>query len=535
MWQGMTAGPGADMVDEMLSFLPPSLPGGVSLDRVSTQAPWRAYTLRVRLADPAGWEDRPHGPLQVEIPVAMTWNAPFVVGTLALAVAVCLGLLLPNAAGSRSYGLLAAGLALCGVVLLTRARFAPAKPDPHSLAEAIVVVRAARWEGNSDQPEVGASRLGEEARIRDCLRTLARSGGTTRAQRRGGDGPHHDGFQKGGKILSLTDVTWRAQVEIRARDLDSDLERAAAAALREGVQPETRVDYAVAARNISLAREVATSAPRPLTWSWWRQWTSGADVETAWSALHQAEAALITVLPNDIVHARLPEIRANVNTALVADPRLTAYLKTLDDLEAPAQRGLTGEDRERLRGMTSASTGASDAAYSNIRNYRNWLLIVSAVVTGALLAVAVGHASDPNFLHIRAPKSTGAGIDVGEIEVAGAIGGLLMALFALIRLTVYAGPVALPLWQSLVRIPAGAAAGLVGALLMQGSIVNAVVAQDRSGLLGYAVLFGAAPEIILRLLDKKVNEATAAARPKSDPLKGVPNQPANSTSGERSG
>lgn len=57
---------------------------------------------------------------------------------------------------------------------------------------------------------------------------------------------------------------------------------------------------------------------------------------------------------------------------------------------------------------------------------------------------------------------------MAQIESAGAAAGLLMAIFALIRLTVFSGPVALPLWQSLVRIPAGAAAALVGAMMLQG-------------------------------------------------------------------
>lgn len=105
-----------------------------------------------------------------------------------------------------------------------------------------------------------------------------------------------------------------------------------------------------------------------------------------------------------------------------------------------------------------------------------------------------------------------------------------MALFALIRLTVYSGPVALPLWQAMDRIPAGAAAALVGCLLLQGQVVSVLIPQARSGLLGYTVLF-AAPELVLRLLDNKVN-ATSAARPKNDPLKTVPPQDDDGSQGE---
>ena len=38
----------------------------------------------------------------------------------------------------------------------------------------------------------------------------------------------------------------------------------------------------------------------------------------------------------------------------------------------------------------------------------------------------------------------------------------------------------------------------------------------------YAVLFGAAPELVLRFLDREVNRVSAAARTKDDPLKAVP-------------
>lgn len=55
-------------------------------------------------------------------------------------------------------------------------------------------------------------------------------------------------------------------------------------------------------------------------------------------------------------------------------------------------------------------------------------------------------------------------------------------------------------------------------------MLTSFVPQDRSGLLAYAFLFGSAPEILLRLLDNKVNAATAAARPRNDPLTTVSKQ-----------
>jgi hypothetical protein len=243
------------------------------------------------------------------------------------------------------------------------------------------------------------------------------------------------------------------------------------------------------------------------------------------------------ILPSETIYARLPDLRAGLTTTLAGDGRVEGYSATLDKLEGrkpkrnePAE--ISQMEREDIRVIKSAIDWTSDTAHSNIRNYRNWLLIVSTVVIVGLVGVAIVHWRNSEFIYIPEGSSAGhIGADVAQLEAAGALGGLLMAIFALVRLTVYSGPVALPLWQALVRIPAGGVAGLVGAAFLQSKLLSAFVPQARSGLLAYAFLFGAAPEIILHFLDNKVNAATAAARPKNDPLKIVPAQPTPSTDG----
>jgi hypothetical protein len=247
------------------------------------------------------------------------------------------------------------------------------------------------------------------------------------------------------------------------------------------------------------------------------------------------------ILPSDTIYARLPELRAGLTTTLAGDGRVEGYSATLDRLEGKKPKDdkpveLLSADREDIRVIKCAIDSTSDTAHSNIRNYRNWLLIVSTVVIIGLVVVAVAHWRNSEFIYIPEGGSAGhIGADVAQIEAAGALGGLLMAIFALVRLTVYSGPVALPLWQALVRIPAGAVAGLVGAAFLQSKLLSAFIPQARSGLLAYAFLFGAAPEIILHFLDNKVNAATAAARPKNDPLKTVPTQSKPSPGGAGSG
>jgi hypothetical protein len=337
---------------------------------------------------------------------------------------------------------------------------------------------------------------------------------------------------------STQDVTWRAQVEARVRDLEDELERVRVQNPPRSSSWSEDADYTIAKRNIKQAEKVAACVPRLLSWRWLRRWASGSDVETAWGALHRAEAALQMILPLETIKARLPDLRAGLSSTLAGDGRFDEYTRALEQVEArvPTDIGKEKEQRECIRVVKSAIDATSDAAYSNIRNYRNWLLMISAIVTAGLITVAIVHSRNSEFLYIpEAHSAARQGADVAQIEAAGALGGLLMALFALIRLTVYSGPVALPLWQALVRVPAGAAAGLVGAVLLQSQLFNSIVPQSRTGLLGYAVLFGAAPEILLRFLDNKVNAATAAARPKNDPLKSVPAQKAIAPAKENGG
>jgi hypothetical protein len=318
---------------------------------------------------------------------------------------------------------------------------------------------------------------------------------------------------------AIRDVSWRGQVESRVKDLEADLDRARAGAEYEPVNGD------IAKRNIDLAHKIAVDAPARFSLGWFRRWASGSDVEAAWSAIHDAEAALVMILAKETIHARLSDLRAEVTTILEGDGRVVDYVDDIRRFEAGGTNEIGTCERERIRVIESAIDSVSDAAHLNVRNYRNWLLIVSVVVSGGLIGVAVAHLLDSEVLFIGEGNPPGhIGADIGHLETAGAVGGLLMALFALIRLQVYSGPVALPLWQALVRIPAGAAAGVVGAAFMQGGLLSSIRAQDRSGLLAYAVLFGAAPEIVLRFLDKRVNEATAAARPTHDPLRTVPTQ-----------
>lgn len=359
----------------------------------------------------------------------------------------------------------------------------------------------------------------------------------------------------------LTNTTWRAVVASRVLQLEGDLSRADAQSSADPTKPDTAVRDILASR-LTLAQRTAEDSPRVLSSTWLRRWGSGGDQDTAWRALHEAEQLLWVLLPSEIVRARLPELRASLTLKMADDGRLTQYVGDLDAAAAPPrrtdatpiddkatvatnplgappvagpatapkpahpsrQKALSAAEREQLVVIRAAIDAVTEEANNNARNYRNWLLIVSGATMTVLLAIAVGHLISPGFIALYSAGEGNTRSSVLQVELAGALGGALMALVTLSRLQIFSGAVALPLWQALIRIPAGATAGLVGALLIQSKVMPSVATPDFLGLLGFATLLGAAPEIVLRFFDRKVNEATDAARTKSDPLTKVPQQ-----------
>ena len=312
---------------------------------------------------------------------------------------------------------------------------------------------------------------------------------------------------------------WRADVEVRARQLEQALE--VAKRCHDQRTRESGGCFDTYAKLVADETERARTATRPPNPSRrFLQWLSGAALETAWRSLHNADAALIMITPTATLEAQLPEIRAALSTVLGKDDgRVTEYTAALKSYQ-----GQANGHREQIRVIKQTINAASDIAHANVRSYRNWLFGIALIVSLVLAVVGVAHAFDDSFLLIEVGK-IGHNADVGQIQLAGAVGGLLTALFALIRLNVYSGPFNLPFWQALIRIPAGAAAALVGVMLLQGKLLSTFGAATRTGeLLAYAVLFGAAPDIVLRFLDNEVNKVSSAARTTNDPLKAVPQQ-----------
>jgi hypothetical protein len=225
------------------------------------------------------------------------------------------------------------------------------------------------------------------------------------------------------------------------------------------------------------------------------------------------------------VQDRIPDIDAALRSNLKDDDtRLTPATKRLAELADAAPGEIPVGVREELRHYQQLANAAGDQAHANVRGQRNLLIAIGFCVSLGLLVLAVLHAVAPGFLDLSGPTpargaSRTATIQVWGAEAVGALGGLIAAVFTISRLGGFSGPYRLPVYQALIRVPAGSAVGLAAVLLVQSGQIKAFGAQSGLGILAVALLFGYAPDVLLRFMDQKTTSLLGQAQNKNNPAR----------------
>jgi hypothetical protein len=262
-----------------------------------------------------------------------------------------------------------------------------------------------------------------------------------------------------------------------------------------------------------------------------RDWYSGAAVETTWTSLHRAGESLLWIEPAVELIVEFPNLEATFESNIKEnDPRRVKLAPAL----AEAQRILLTEQRPekvtdalraKLVAILYAAHVASDTAHETVRRWRNVLFLTGLAVAILAIVVAAIHAIAPSFLSLVPTDGVTQKHDateVWEVEVVAAIGGAITAVLALNRFSGFTDPFGLPTIQALVRIPMAAVIGLFGILLMQTSTLGALKPQDGTAILAYAFLFGYAQEPLLRAIDRQAGKVLDPARAKDEPTAATP-------------
>jgi hypothetical protein len=276
--------------------------------------------------------------------------------------------------------------------------------------------------------------------------------------------------------LDPTDVgasNWRSVVLRQAQSLSDELDALPRNFRTGGVEPLGQQ----VRDHIGAAREIAKDAPH--SWKTLRNWWTGNGVETAWDHLQAAREDLLAIAPTAAVRAQLPSLqRRLVSTSPdpAHDPQLDAIKKI-----AATDGDLSSEDREQIRAAHEHVRIAEDD-HSEARSFRNNLLLWSGgLAVGSIVLAGITQ-------------------DGFRTLVIGAVAGVLTTALAWRDLTHLAGPFAVNTAQAALKVPAGAAAALLGVLLVRSGIISGLSVTSSTAY-GYAVVFGLSQQALTQVVD----------------------------------
>jgi hypothetical protein len=300
---------------------------------------------------------------------------------------------------------------------------------------------------------------------------------------------------------------WRTQVALRHNEL---LERLMCAGARRNEHDEFHLIAARAALD-DAGRAVESNRHWGRgTFAWW----TGSAVNAAWEALHYAERELMAVEDEGEVLDVLPRLLSWMQQVVPAGKQRSAYERKLGEY---IEGGLF--DRDVVRQAHQVTQTANSEWHANLRAFRNLLLIASGALAAALVALAMWHAINPDFVSLCGSGgvagggrgcltgSSATGRDVLEVEVVGCIGGLLSVAFGLGAVKTPPSRYNLRAAQAVLKPVVGAATGFVGVLLVQSHILVAPTTRpSESLLLAYAAIFGFSQQLLTQFVDRRAGK-----------------------------
>ena len=298
---------------------------------------------------------------------------------------------------------------------------------------------------------------------------------------------------------------------------------------------QMRVDAARARGNLTPAQETIAGGvcgfikkaraaafrddPIPGRWAnWWR----GTLVEAAYRNMHTARAQMIDLYEKEELRAEIPMVVARANATMHRDdPRCI----TIPDLEAEPVECL----RPRMRRVVGDTYENLDLKHSQLRSFRNILLIAATFIALGVIATLFFVSENPHLMPLCFPKQvisstdpaltivtgmacpTSSGsqaspssADILVVAVLGALGGALAATLSIRNLKGTSTPYDVPVALAFLKVPLGALTAILGLIAIQGNFVPGLSVLDSQGqILAYALVLGFAQQTLSRALDKR--------------------------------
>ncbi len=276
-------------------------------------------------------------------------------------------------------------------------------------------------------------------------------------------------------------------------------------------------------------------------WISLKRFYSGSDIEQAWRAIHRAQAALYVIYQEKDL---LPQAE-HVEAVIAELPEQAALMKSINNLisqiarralSAPATptdpgtmlRGICERARRAsnapatptdpgtmLRGIYERTVDISDNLQVEARGLRNTLMVASAATFFVVAALGVAHTFNPAIIELCVHTAKGQNVcplgasarplDLFAIELAGMLGGLLSIVIPLATGERIKTPYRVFNQQLVLKLVVGAASALGGVILLTGGVIDTIKLESATAILGYAVIFGFAQQIVTGAIDRRAD------------------------------
>lgn len=233
-------------------------------------------------------------------------------------------------------------------------------------------------------------------------------------------------------------------------------------------------------------------------------WWTGRAITAGWEAVHQAEAELVAIGSDGDALATLPRLRVWMRQVLSDKDQLKCYEEHFDTWVI-ARR----PDRIVLRQAYEDAISANIDWHCRLRAFRNTLFAVAGGLLALLVGLGVWHALNASVVSLcettNGTNTCFGGGDappawtIFELELVGAVAGLLSGAFLLSRLKRPPSRYNLNAPQLMLKVVAGAAAAVFGVMIVQSQAGT----DSTTVLLAYAGAFGFSQQLLTRLVDRR--------------------------------
>jgi hypothetical protein len=284
---------------------------------------------------------------------------------------------------------------------------------------------------------------------------------------------------------------WRTAVAEQKARLENDL--ALVPAPVPAADAVARDQVAAGIQRAQAALDAEPSPPR-----WW----SGELVEQAWGGLQSAREVLLLIQDEATLRAQLLYL-----ASLAPKPWDATYSKSI---AAEIETALAGGDlpsRQMLAQIQRQHDVKTDIQHGAVRQIRNKVIGAAALMAGVLIVATV--------VLVAMSSST-----LLNVMLVGAIAGAGTTVFPLAKARSSGGPYGVSGAQAALKVPAGAAAALLGVLLLHAG-VGGLKPATGDVVWFYAVVFGLSQQALTHLVDRQAQAISGSATPAPGRLRQV--------------